>query len=99
MNKIQVVPLWIQDLEEIRRCCGRIHYRWYAAKYDDKAEYLGVFLGPGKGSHSWDKARSKMVRKAKDLDCTSLSLLYAVKVYNTYSPYSLLCGTIGGGAQ
>ena len=49
MKKIQVVPLWSQDKEEVRRCCGRIHYRWYAAKFDDKAEYLGVFLGPGKG--------------------------------------------------
>ena len=36
------------------------------------------------GSHSRDKARKKLVQKAKDWSCSDLSLLYAVKVYNTY---------------
>ena len=52
-TKVQVVPLWLEEIESVRRKCGMEHYKWYSAKFDRKAEYLGVFVGPEKGTCSW----------------------------------------------
>jgi len=89
-GKIQVVPLWLEDLEAVKVKMGRIHYRWRTVKADYKADYLGFQVGPGKGAHSWDKPRSKFLRKAGDWGNIGLGLTEAICVYNSYLLPTLL---------
>jgi len=83
-SKTQVVPLWIEDHKVVQRKLGMIHFKWYGAKVDSSAEYLGFRIGPGRGEGPWNKALSKYLQRAKEWGTVGLSLHYSVKIYNTY---------------
>ena len=82
--KTQVVPLWMEDQKEIQKKLGLLHFKWYGAKVDSSAEYLGFRVGPGKGESPWTKALNKYLQRAREWGKVGLSLHYSVKVYNTY---------------
>jgi len=89
-GKIQVIPLWMEDFEAVKVRMGKIHYRWRTVKVDHKAEYLGFQVGPGRDTHSWDKPRRKLLRKAAEWGKIGLGLTEALCVYNSYLLPTLL---------
>jgi len=89
-QKVQVVPLWLEDLEAIRRRLGGIRSGWGTVKMGYAAEYLGFFVGPGKGNRSWKRPLEKYYRKAKEWGGIGTGLNMAMAAYNIYVLPTLL---------
>ena len=66
-GKVQVVPLWVGDLESVRSKLGLIHYKWRYVKLSYRATYPGFEVGPEKKEHSWDGPVNKFLKKSKDV--------------------------------
>ena len=58
---------------------------WCAAEVASWSRYLGFAVGPGRGTHSWDKALPKFLSRVGMWSSQKLGMHYTAKVYNTFA--------------
>ena len=56
-------------------------------------KYLGFFVGPGQGEHSWDEPGKKYTQRCRDWGDQGIGLQYHTVAYNTFAVSTL--GYIG----
>ena len=81
--KTVVIPLWECDVkqkeQEAKEDPTDIHISWA-----NSGKYLGYYIGPGKGSKSWEKPAAKYKERLGDWAWSEMGLNKAISTYNTY---------------
>ena len=83
LPKTVLIALWPCILKQMRSTLLRDTFpEWCSAKLDTWGRYLGFAVGPGRESHSWDKAIDKYVERSDLWSGFSLGLHVAAQIYN-----------------
>ena len=63
---------------------------WGALPIDDKAKYLGMWLGPGRGAHSWTSPFRKFQARARYWGGAGAGMFQTLLAYQVYVASVLL---------
>jgi len=88
--KTVLVPLFSYDHLELIAQLAQLVPTWAGVKVDDKAKYLGFWLGPGKGEVSWEAPCAKALSRAITWGRAGLGLNMSLRAYRVYMVSVLL---------
>jgi hypothetical protein len=83
LPKTVMIPLWPAPVLEVRKAVEGTLPEWEGINIAEYGTYLGFAEGPGKGSHTWDKAAHKYFERAQLWGRQGLGLFYTTTAYNT----------------
>ena len=64
LRKTVIIPLTTRQVDDWAAEFLRDHPKWAGVQIASWGTYLGFAVGPGKGTHSWEKPCSKLVDRA-----------------------------------
>jgi len=84
IGKTVIAPLFPIDLVEFRSLLTAAVPSWGAMQVSFAAKYLGVFVGPDKGTRSWTAPIRKYLDRAQQWGRLGLGLHMSIRAYSTY---------------
>ena len=84
IDKTVFVPLFRYDRDEVRRRLTREAPLRGALPIQDKAKYLGMVVGPGRGTSSWDAPFRKFMERAVLWGQMGVGLLHTFLAYQVF---------------
>jgi hypothetical protein len=82
MKKCILIPLGDRGPAAVQAYLERSGSPWFGAKVCTHGRYLGFEVGPGRGSHSWDKPVQKAWDRVRLWDWSRLGLFYSTQIWN-----------------
>ena len=76
--------LWIPLTLQFGKKIAKHHPVWATMQVAHKAKYLGFFLGPDRGTHTFDKPISKLPQRAKYWSYTGCGPALTLMAYSVY---------------
>ena len=85
-----LVPLDLYEDAEVRSAVGRGAPGWSGLVIASSAKYLGFYVGPGRGEHSWEAPMRKFLDRAQQWGNLGAGLLMTLKAFRVYVASVLL---------
>jgi hypothetical protein len=82
-SKTVIIPLWLERELSYKRISDALvgmGTGWAQVLIQDKAKYLGFFVGPGRNDSIWDKPCQKWIQRAKDWSTVKCGLQYSAMI-------------------
>ena len=83
-KKCVIVPLWAYDASAIRAWLSLHVQAWTSFAISDGAKYLGIWLGLGALSKSWEEPMSKYMERCRNLRGMGVGLQASAYQYNIF---------------
>jgi hypothetical protein len=86
-SKTIIVPLWMErelGYDKVKEALTQIGGGWRHVLVQNKAKYLGFFVGPGRDDSIWDKPCRKWIQRTTDWAKAECGLHYSAMVYNVF---------------
>jgi len=90
ISKTICMPLWCKGLEELSGSVSLSTPTWKDICISSKGTYLGFVIGPGKGTHSWQKPLDKFKDRVARWSKIGAGMQFAAVAYNTFALSTLL---------
>ena len=90
IGKTVIVPFFPLDLLRFREMLTAAVPAWGAMQVAFSAKYLGVYVGPDKGTRSWHSPFAKFLSRAQQWGALGLGLHMTIRAYATYMVSVLL---------
>ena len=78
------VPLWEDPILRVKATIIAICPSWADIQVADHREYLGFYVGPGRGDRAWIAAGNKMLQRGSTGGWSSIGMYYATTAYDIY---------------
>ncbi len=84
MSKTVIVPLHRYNMGEVRTCIAHNAPDWGGVTVAGAAKYLGFYVGPDRGTLSWEDPLKKFLNRAKMWGKMGIGMLLTLQSYRVY---------------
>ena len=85
LPKTVAIPLWLDPMRVCEREIAERLQGWTGVRVEDASMYLGFYIGPGKGTRSWDKPLQKYSQRVSLWSAQGTGLQYSALTYNIFA--------------